>query len=71
LTASPPDSRGQDGEQLRRLKNTIMGASNRLAILARSGQLTDPESGELAQASAQLASVAQRLERMLSRRRNA
>jgi hypothetical protein len=46
-----------------------MGASNRLAILARSLRLSEPESAELAETAAMLASAAQRLERVLAARR--
>jgi hypothetical protein len=54
-------------EQLRRLKNTVMGAANRLALLA-----SDNPDGrqELISVSRVLAEAAQRLERLLALRRN-
>ena len=54
-------------EQLRRLKNTIMGAGHRLSILGRSGELDPDASHELRAISAALTDAAQRLERMLGR----
>ncbi len=52
-------------EQLRRLKNTIMGAGHRLSIVARSGDVSAEEARVLAQMAAELATAAQRLERLL------
>ncbi len=56
-------------EQLRRLKNTVMGAANRLALLGRSGELPPEATQELAALSAELAQTALRLERLLQRLR--
>ncbi len=56
-------------EQLRRLKNTVMGAANRLALLGRSGELTAEATQELVALSAELAQTAMRLERLLQRLR--
>ena len=56
-------------EQLRRLKNTIMGAGNRLSLLGRSGELDPDASKELRTIAAELTDVVQRLERVLSRTR--
>lgn len=56
-------------EQLRRLKNTLMGAGHRLALLARSGALDAEEAAALAQIAGEAAQAAQRLERLLARRR--
>ncbi len=53
-------------EQLRRLKNTVMGAANRLALLGRSGELAPEADRELRMIAAELADVARRLERMLT-----
>jgi hypothetical protein len=53
-------------EQLRRLKNTIMGAGYRLGQLARSGQLPDQATGELVALSQALTDAALRLERLLA-----
>ncbi|MDQ6710329.1 MAG: hypothetical protein M3Z11_07200 [Candidatus Dormibacteraeota bacterium] len=53
-------------EQLRRLKNTVMGAANRLALLGRSGELPPEADRELRMISGELADVARRLERMLT-----
>jgi hypothetical protein len=52
-------------EQLRRLKNTVMGAGYRLSQLAKSGQVPDDSTRELALISRELTDVAQRLERLL------
>ncbi len=53
-------------EQLRRLKNTVMGAGHRLSQLAQSGQLTAEEATTLKETAAELARAAQRLERLLA-----
>lgn len=53
-------------EQLRRLKNTIMGAGYRLGQLARSGELGEPEVAELTAISRSLTDAALRLERLLT-----
>jgi hypothetical protein len=53
-------------EQLRRLKNTIMGAGYRLGQLARSGELGDQAAGELTAISRALTDAALRLERLLA-----
>ena len=55
-----------DQEQLRRLKNTIMGASHRLSELARTGLLARDAGEDLAAISRELAGAAQRLERLLA-----
>lgn len=52
-------------EQLRRLKNTIMGASNRLRLLA--GEFPSAEARTLAEAASVLADAAQRLDGLLAR----
>lgn len=52
-------------EQLRRLKNTVMGVSNRLSQLGRSRELPDAAE-ELASIGRELAATAQRLERLLA-----
>lgn len=59
------ESPGPD-EQLRRLKNTIMGAGYRLGQLARTGELGDEATGELAEISRALTDAALRLERLLA-----
>ena len=56
-------------EQLRRLKNTVMGAGHRLSLLGRSGELDPEASKELRTISAELTDVVQRLERVLARTR--
>jgi hypothetical protein len=56
-------------EQLRRLKNTVMGAGHRLSVLGRSGELPPEADHELRLISGELAEVAARLERMLARLR--
>jgi hypothetical protein len=56
-------------EQLRRLKNTIMGAGHRLTVLARSGELAPESEAELRALSSDLADVVGRLERLLARLR--
>jgi hypothetical protein len=53
-------------EQLRRLKNTIMGAGHRLNQLAKSGAFPDQSSPALRTISGELAEIAQRLERLLA-----
>ena len=53
-------------EQLRRLKNTVMGAGYRLGRLARSGEFPEAASGELAAVSQALTDAALRLERLLA-----
>jgi hypothetical protein len=52
-------------EQLRRLKNTVMGAANRLTLLAK--EFPPDEAGTLHEAAATLAAAAQRLDRLLAR----
>lgn len=56
-------------EQLRRLKNTVMGASHRLSLIGRSGEFDPEASKELRTISAELTDVVQRLERVLARTR--
>jgi hypothetical protein len=56
-------------EQLRRLKNTLMGAAQRLGTLARSDALDAAESAAVTQAARDAAQTAQRLERLLAGRR--
>jgi hypothetical protein len=53
-------------EQLRRLKNTVMGAGYRLAQLAQSGELQAGASTELASITRDLNEAAARLERLLA-----
>jgi len=53
-------------EQLRRLKNTVMGAGHRLSILAASGDLSTGDASRLAAISRELGDAAQRLERLLA-----
>jgi hypothetical protein len=53
-------------EQLRRLKNTVMGAGYRLAQLARSGELNAGATTELAAITRDLNEAAGRLERLLA-----
>ena len=53
-------------EQLRRLKNTVMGAGYRLGQLARSGELGEEATGELTTISRALTDAALRLERLLA-----
>lgn len=52
-------------EQLRRLKNTVMGAANRLSLLAR--DLPSNEAETLRQTAAVLADAAQKLDGLLAR----
>lgn len=60
------DNRPQLEEQLRRLKNTVMGASQRFLQLAASGELPGESARELSSISRDLAKTAQRLERLLA-----
>jgi hypothetical protein len=53
-------------EQLRRLKNTVMGAGYRLSQLAQSGELHADASMELASITRELNEAAGRLERLLA-----
>lgn len=53
-------------EQLRRLKNTVMGAGYRLSQLAKSGDLQPGASSELAAITRDLNEAAGRLERLLA-----
>ena len=53
-------------EQLRRLKNTVMGAGYRLSQLAQSGELHASASTELASITRDLNEAAGRLERLLA-----
>ena len=53
-------------EQLRRLKNTVMGAGYRLSQLAKSGALQPGASSELAAITRDLNEAAGRLERLLA-----
>jgi hypothetical protein len=53
-------------EQLRRLKNTVMGAGHRLAQLAQSGELQADASTELASITRDLNETVGRLERLLA-----
>ena len=52
-------------EQLRRLKNTIMGASHRLSLLAGSADLVR-EASTLREVAAELQASVERLERLLA-----
>jgi hypothetical protein len=54
-----------DVEQLRRLKNTVMGAANRLSLLAR--RFPPDQAGTLDEAARTLAAAAQDLNRLLAR----
>jgi ABC-type transporter Mla subunit MlaD len=54
-----------DVEQLRRLKNTVMGAANRLSILAR--RFPPEQAGALDEAARTLSAAAQDLNRLLAR----
>jgi hypothetical protein len=60
--ADPPPTE----EQLRRLKNTVMGAAYRLAQLAQSGELQAGESTELASITRDLNEAVGRLEQLLA-----
>lgn len=53
-------------EQLRRLKNTVMGAGHRLSVLAGSGKVGDEDARVLSETARELAAAAQRLERLLA-----
>lgn len=53
-------------EQLRRLKNTVMGVAQRLSQLAGAPEFSRAASEELASVSRELAQTAQRLERLLA-----
>ena len=53
-------------EQLRRLKNTVMGAGYRLSQLAQSGDLHAGAATELASITRDLNEAAGRLERLLA-----
>jgi hypothetical protein len=53
-------------EQLRRLKNTVMGAGYRLSQLAQSGELHPGAATELASITRDLNEAAGRLERLLA-----
>lgn len=53
-------------EQLRRLKNTVMGAGYRLGQLARSQEFTESTAADLRSVSSELTQAAQRLERLLA-----
>ena len=53
-------------EQLRRLKNTVMGAGYRLSQLAQSGALNAGATTELAAITRDLNDAAGRLERLLA-----
>jgi hypothetical protein len=52
-------------EQLRRLKNTVMGASNRLRLLA--GKFPAEDARALQKSASVLADAAQELDRLLAR----
>lgn len=53
-------------EQLRRLKNTVMGAGHRLSLLAQSGELHPSAATELASITRDLNGAVGRLERLLA-----
>ena len=53
-------------EQLRRLKNTVMGAGYRLSQMAQSGELHASASTELASITRDLNEAVARLERLLA-----
>jgi hypothetical protein len=53
-------------EQLRRLKNTVMGAAHRLSLLARSDAFPADAAGELGSITQQLNDAVARLERLLT-----
>jgi hypothetical protein len=57
-------------EQLRRLKNTVMGAGHRLSQLAQSGELHAGAATELASITRDLNEAVGRLERLLASLRN-
>jgi hypothetical protein len=58
--------KAQAQEQLRRLKNTVMGAGYRLSQLAKSGELQAGAATELAAITRDLNEAAGRLERLLA-----
>lgn len=60
--AEPPPTE----EQLRRLKNTVMGAGHRLSLIARSRDLHPGEASELASITRELEDAVGRLERLLA-----
>jgi hypothetical protein len=60
--ADPPPTE----EQLRRLKNTVMGANYRLAQIAQSKELHPGEATELASITRELEDAVGRLERLLA-----
>jgi len=53
-------------EQLRRLKNTVMGAGHRLSLLAKSEELEADAGRELNEISSDLADAARRLGQLLA-----
>jgi hypothetical protein len=53
-------------EQLRRLKNTVMGAGHRISLLAQSGELEADAGRELSEISSELADAARRLGQLLA-----
>ena len=53
-------------EQLRRLKNTVMGAGHRLSEIAKSRELHPGATTELASISRELEDAVGRLERLLT-----
>ncbi len=53
-------------EQLRRLKNTVMGAGHRLSLLARSKDFRPDEALALGAVAGGLSAAAQRLEHILT-----
>jgi hypothetical protein len=53
-------------EQLRRLKNTVMGAGHRISLLAQSGELDADAGRELGEISSELAEAARRLGQLLA-----
>lgn len=55
-----------DEEQLRRLKNTVMGASYRLRQMAQTGEWHGGVAAELASITRELDEAVGRLERLLS-----
>jgi hypothetical protein len=58
--------KSREREQLRRLKNTIMGAGHRLSLLGESAELPAAQARTLSELGGELARTAQRLERLLS-----
>lgn len=53
-------------EQLRRLKNTVMGAGHRLSLLAQSGELEADAGKELSEIASEVAEAARRLGQLLA-----